>query len=681
MSGAAFVIWLHGLAALLFCGAVVMLARRPVGFVSRRSLLLAFGLSALWALGVAGIGEAEVSVRVAQVARTLAWLAVLFVMAARHTRRSGSRGGAYLATGLCLILAGVVAVAQPALVSGGQGDAAEATWRGLRLLSTVAALVLLHRFVVEARDRLSGAQQMLAATLGVMWAVDLLVLALAHAAGGWSEDLTIVRGCATVLVAAMALIAINRHADRSLRMSRGAAAQAILLVVGVLYVVAATAATGLLGRVGGEHARVVQAAFVFGTGAAVLTIVTTPWLRAWSKVMVAKHLFSHRYDYRAEWMRFTDTLGVTGEDAAPLPLRIVQAVADLTASPAGLLLYATREGMVAGPAWRWDETPVAAAPLALDQYLRRTGRIVDLDSCRIGEAPPEEIAALPEWLRTRADAWAVVPLLRADTLIGAIVLARPPVTRALDWEDFDLLGAAGRQAASYLAEERAHAALADAQRFDEFNRRFAFIMHDLKNLVSQTALVARNAERHADNPAFRADMVATLQDTSQRMTALLARLGQHGAPAQLAPIPIDLLQLARRIAVARRAQHMVEVSGESAIALADASAVETMLGHLVQNATEASAADVPVRLHVLSDGDRAIVEVRDRGCGMTAAFLRDQLFRPFASAKPGGFGLGAYEARQMAEQMGGSMTVTSREGEGTCCRIALPIAPALEQAA
>ncbi|WP_375271873.1 XrtA/PEP-CTERM system histidine kinase PrsK [Sphingomonas sp.] len=681
MTGAAFVIWLHGLAALLFCGAALMEVRRPVGFVPRWSLLLALGLSALWALGVAGIGEAEVPVRVTQVARNLAWVAVLFTMTAPRARRVGYRSGAYLATALCLVLAGAVAVAQPAFASGANPSAAEATWRVLRLLSTIAALVLLHRHAAETRDRIGGAQQMLIATMGVMWAVDLLVLALAHATGAWTEDLTILRGCATVLVAVMALIAISRRADRSLRVSRGAAAQAMLLGAGALYVVAATAATGLLGRVGGEHARVVQAVFVFGTGAAVLTIVTTPWLRAWSKVMVAKHLFSHRYDYRAEWMRFTDTLGVSGEDAAPLPLRIVQAVADLTASPAGLLLYATRDGMVAGPAWRWDEAPAAAAPLALEAYLRRTGRIIDLDSCRIGEAPPEEIAALPEWLRARAEAWAIVPLLRADALIGAIVLARPPATRALDWEDFDLLGAAGRQAASYLAEERAQAALADAQRFDEFNRRFAFIMHDLKNLVSQTALVARNAERHADNPAFRADMVATLQDTSQRMTALLARLGQHTAPAHLAPGPIDLLQLARRIADGRRAQHSVEVSGAGAVALADAAAVETMIGHLVQNAVEASAADAPVHLHVVAVDDRAIVEVRDRGCGMAADFLRDQLFRPFASAKPGGFGLGAFEARQIAEQMGGSMTVTSREGEGTCCRVALPIAPALEQVA
>src|SRR3546814_20309556 len=64
---------------------------------------------------------------------------------------------------------------------------------------------------------------------------------------------------------------------------------------------------------------------------------------------------------------------------------------------------------------------------------------------------------------------------------------------------------------------RAQGALADARRFDEFNRRFAFILHDIKNLVSQLSLVARNAERHADNPDFRADLIATLQESAGRM--------------------------------------------------------------------------------------------------------------------------------------------------------------------
>ncbi|WP_204279985.1 hypothetical protein, partial [Raoultella ornithinolytica] len=101
------------------------------------------------------------------------------------------------------------------------------------------------------------------------------------------------------------------------------------------------------------------------------------------------------------------------------------------------------------------------------------------------------------------EAWVIVPLPHLAELAGAILLARPPLDRALDWEDFDLLKVAGRQVASYLAEARAQDALAEAQRFDEFNRRFAFILHDIKNLVSQLTLTARNSGLSAWRSALR----------------------------------------------------------------------------------------------------------------------------------------------------------------------------------
>ncbi|WP_294193201.1 ATP-binding protein, partial [uncultured Sphingomonas sp.] len=100
-----------------------------------------------------------------------------------------------------------------------------------------------------------------------------------------------------------------------------------------------------------------------------------------------------------------------------------------------------------------------------------------------------------------------------------------------------------------------------------------------------------------------------------------------------------------------------------------------------------------VHLHVDHDGNSAAITVIDHGCGMSMAFVRESLFRPFVSNKAGGFGLGAYEARQMAEQMGGHVGVNTREGEGSRFRVALPLAstttapssaplaPAWEQAA
>jgi hypothetical protein len=150
----------------------------------------------------------------------------------------------------------------------------------------------------------------------------------------------------------------------------------------------------------------------------------------------------------------------------------------------------------------------------------------------------------------RADprAWALVPLIHFGRLIGAILLARPLMDRRLDWEDLDMLRTAGRQAASYLSEAQGQQALDDAQRFDEFNRRFAFIIHDVKNLVSQLSLLARNAERHADNADFRADMVLTLRESVGKMNDMLARLSQHNKGRAEEPRSMCLDEVAAKVA-------------------------------------------------------------------------------------------------------------------------------------
>ena len=123
---------------------------------------------------------------------------------------------------------------------------------------------------------------------------------------------------------------------------------------------------------------------------------------------------------------------------------------------------------------------------------------------------------------------------------------------------------------------------------------------------------------------------------------------------------------------ARRAQHPVDVSSSGdPLAIADPAMLETLLGHLIQNAIEASPATAPVTIEVRTEKDEARIEVVDRGCGMSPAFVREKLFKPFVSSKPGGFGLGAFEAQKLAAEMGGRIEVESSEGKGSRFRVVL----------
>ncbi|MFX8016165.1 hypothetical protein ABTK76_19860, partial [Acinetobacter baumannii] len=80
-------------------------------------------------------------------------------------------------------------------------------------------------------------------------------------------------------------------------------------------------------------------------------------------------------------------------------------------------------GLGQGAAWNWPEpdplTPTATAALAA--YLAETGRIVELDAVRDGTADAAELAAIPQSLTDRADAWVLVPLIHRDQLAGAVV--------------------------------------------------------------------------------------------------------------------------------------------------------------------------------------------------------------------------------------------------------------------
>jgi signal transduction histidine kinase len=84
-----------------------------------------------------------------------------------------------------------------------------------------------------------------------------------------------------------------------------------------------------------------------------------------------------------------------------------------------------------------------------------------------------------------------------------------------------------------------------------------------------------------------------------------------------------------------------------------------------------------VFLDVTAESLHGTIEVIDTGCGMSPEFVRTGLFKPFVSSKPGGFGIGAFEARELVKAMGGRVAVESRQGLGTRFSVVLPLADAV----
>jgi putative PEP-CTERM system histidine kinase len=549
----------------------------------------------------------------------------------------------------------------------------------LRMMTAIGSLLLVHHLYTAWPSRERGGAALLLGALAAMWTYDLALYALCYAVPLRVSELYALRGPLMALLVPIIAIGMRKGMSGQLQLSRAIAFQSLSIAAAGLYVLVLIALAVLIEMVAGPYARAVEIAAVFFTAVTALVLLPSPALRAFWKVQVAKHFFQHRYDYRTEWMRFGDTIGRAGADAAPLGERVAKAVADITDSPAALLLLRDESGALAFEThWNWADRGDMAEPVscAVVRQLEQSGWIVDF--ARLGQG--DGAVSLPGWMTQDRRAWALVPLIHYDRLIGAILLGRPPLDRPLDWEDFDMLRTAGRQAATHIAEAQGQQALSDAQRFDEFNRRFAFIAHDIKNLVSQLSLLTRNAERHADNPDFRADMVLTLKESVGKMNDMLARLSQHNKGRPEEPRPMALRDLALSLARSRARQHGVEVSGDAPLALADPARVEQILTHLVQNAIDASAPDSPVALRLSADARDAIVDIIDHGRGMSAEYVRRDLFKPFSSSKAGGFGLGAFEARTLAEAMGGSIAVESQPGVGSRFTLRLPLAPVVATA-
>ena len=558
-----------------------------------------------------------------------------------------------------------------------------------RLTVAISGLVLIHNLYVNAEPGSRTSIRLLCIGLAGFFGYDLNLYTLEFLLGATSADLFNIRGAVDVLTVPLLLLSARETWVARVQVSRQVVFHTLSMsIIGGYLIAMAVLAYGLR-LVGGDWGRLLQITFLFATIILGAVILLLPRYRATLRVQIAKNFFAYRYDYRVEWLRFIAT--VSGIDAGArdardgrpavggLPVRVVEAVATVVESPGGALFAPGDDGgfdVLAKWHWRGFVGAPVAASGDLAAYLGMRQRIIDLDELRLGRGDYDGLT-VPEWAATDRGAWLIVPLIHLDALRGFIVLERTLASRTLNWEDFELLRTLGRQAASYIAEASVQAELDEAGKFDEFNRRFAFIMHDIKNLVSQLSLVARNAERHADNPAFRADMVATLQGSVGKMNDLLARLAPRTTWRSELGEAVELGLLLAEIVSVKSRQHKgvgFDHDGELYFVNGDPARLENLFGHLIQNAIDASLPEAPITVTMHRAVAHIVVEVIDRGSGMSPAFVRSQLFKPFKSTKPGGFGIGAYEAREIAKATGGRLDVVSREGVGTTFTIQLPLA-------
>jgi len=513
--------------------------------------------------------------------------------------------------------------------------------------------------------------------LAGIFAFDLYVYSQAVLFGRYDTDALAVRGAIHALAAPLLFVASRRQSEGigRLQVSRTAAFHSATLLLAGGYLLFISAIGYYVRYFGGDWGRALQIALLFAALILLSILIISGSMRARLRVFVGKHFFSYRYDYREEWLRFTAMLSAKSAPQEVGAL-VVRGMADMLESPSGCLWSKSPddEEFVQSAEWnlpRSDDKEPAGSPFS--RFLQEQGWIIDLEEYRAAPDRYEQLV-LPSWLLANPQYWLVVPLLTADELIGFVVLGKARTAVEVNWEVRDLLKTASRQAAGFLAQMKATEALLEARKFDAFNKMSAFVVHDLKNIVTQLSLMMKNAKRLHDNPEFQQDMLTTVESSLDKMRQLMLQLRQGEAPAS-GQSGVELVPIVRRLeAVASGRGRKLEVQVVDRVATrGHEERVERVLGHVVQNALDATGPQDRVWVKLERASGQARVEVGDTGHGMTQEFIKTRLFKPFNTTKESGMGIGSYESFQYVRELGGRIDVNSRVDQGTVVTIVMPL--------
>jgi putative PEP-CTERM system histidine kinase len=633
--------------------------------------------SVAWAAATAASGALPVAVLAPlDSVRLSAWLLFGVTLVTRRAGGGSGLGRLYLLGALAFCIAAVVNDGYLFVL-----NPAASGWYTSQLLVRIGFGVL-GLLAVENLWRNTERQRRwhvwpLCLALGGLFAYEMFLFSDAFITRGRVDPgLGLGRAIAAAFMTPLLALAMarNREWRVDIHVSRQVVLHTATLLASGCFLLSVAAVGMVLHRVGGEWGLVLQLAMLFGSVVVLATVLSSGSLRRRLGFLISRNFFTHRYDYRVEWLKFIELVSDPAQ-AEELQVRIIRVLAEFVDSPAGVL-WSLHLGIGYCPTAGWKlSTPEGVNLPSEDPFVAGFR-----DGSWIQERPADSTPSA--WPFAAAKAWLAVPLSHRGEIVGFVLLNRASRTVTLDWEAFDLLRAAGRQAASYLAEERSTRVLRDSELLNQYSKRFAFVIHDIKNLASQLGLIVSNAKRYIEDPDFQRDMLQTVEDAVARMNHLLSQLRADAVPRAPRLVAPDAIVGA---VAAEFADGPVVVKthtdADHCVVAIDPDRLRSALTHLAQNAIEASRPGDFVVVSTRRGDAELIIDITDRGPGMDPAFIRDELFRPFRSTKLGGYGIGAFQTRELIRAAGGDVKVISEKGAGTTMRILLPLVLEKEPAA
>jgi len=540
------------------------------------------------------------------------------------------------------------------------------------------ALVLVEQLFRSANSEVRWAIWPLVIALATTSLFDFVLYAQATMVGSIDFNFWYSRGFIAMAVVPLLLVSTRRIRNGAVRIfvSRNVVFYSSMLMIAGAYLLVMAIAGYVLNYVGGEWGSLLSIGFLLLAGVVLVVLLITESLRRRVKVFIAKNFFANKYEYRDEWLNLIEQIETTSaQNYYQMATKIM--TSKIGADNGAIVRRVTSKQCKVqySSGFEVDEQ-MKQQLVKVCQYSEKKRWIIDI-------AEYEKAPTIYDGLAVDLSVFKhnniriIVPIHIGKAFYGLFIFTDSNKIKPLNWEDRDLLFAIAKQLANFISLHEANDKLAESKQFDAFNRMSAFLVHDLKNIQAQLALINSNAEKHRDNPAFIDDVFETVDSATSRLDKVLSQLRNKQAEAKVAK-SVDLNNIIERVVEQRNVDSpSVTYHAESSCVLSlNDETFFSVMNHLIQNAQEATNDDGWVKVSLQTNELDAIIKIEDNGSGMSQAFIEKRLFKAFDTTKGNaGMGIGVYEAKQFIESRAGIIHVTSEEGKGTTFTIEIPINP------
>ena len=396
---------------------------------------------------------------------------------------------------------------------------------------------------------------------------------------------------------------------------------------------------------------------------------------------IAVHMKRPQYDYRREWIRFTEKTA-TITDARNLCMTVARMFSDILE-------------VLSVTVWLFDELHARLRPVGstvssevgaghrisdegaarLFQTMRDQEMPVDLDDPKIPWAYDLK-QSMPDYFQEARIRYCA-PLSAGGNLLGVVTLGERVGYKTFSFEEFDLLKTIADQTAASLLNLKLSEDLRKAKEMEAFQTMSTFVVHDLKNLASTLSLTVQNLPIHFNNPDFRNDASRIIDQSVAKINNMCSHLSTLSKNIELKKIETSLNELIHAsfscLNGSIKGSFVQNLQPVPKIKI-DPEQIQKVLTNLILNANEAIGNGGEIRLATEKRDGWVVLSVSDNGCGMSKEFMDRSLFQPFKTTKKQGMGIGLFQSKMIIEAHQGKIEVESEEGRGSTFRVYLPLA-------